>query len=85
MIIPVRCFTCHKVLGDKWNYYKSKVDEEERKHANVKYTKENIKIDSKMDIYITDVYKGKILNDLGLDKICCRRHLLGHVDMMDLI
>ena len=26
MYIPVRCFTCGKVLGDKWNYYVSEVN-----------------------------------------------------------
>lgn len=27
MIAPVRCFTCGKVVGSKWNTYKSLVDE----------------------------------------------------------
>ena len=27
MIIPVKCFTCGKVLADKYNYYQSKVME----------------------------------------------------------
>ena len=26
MIIPVRCFTCGKILGDKWTYYKTELD-----------------------------------------------------------
>ena len=25
MIIPVKCFTCGKVLGDKYNYYLAEV------------------------------------------------------------
>ncbi len=27
MIIPVKCFTCGKVLADKWIYYKTKITE----------------------------------------------------------
>jgi DNA-directed RNA polymerase subunit N (RpoN/RPB10) len=33
MIIPVRCFTCGKVLGDKYNYYKRTVNEEKLKRG----------------------------------------------------
>ena len=29
MIIPVRCFTCGKVLGDKWNYYCKEVEKKQ--------------------------------------------------------
>lgn len=65
MIIPVRCFTCGKVLADKWEYYKKKVEEtkKESKEENPQ-TKE-------------------ILDELGLDKYCCRRIMLGHVDLID--
>ena len=31
MIIPVKCFTCGKVLADKWNYFKEKSTEMDRK------------------------------------------------------
>ena len=30
MIIPVRCFTCGKILGDKWNYYVQKTEKMEK-------------------------------------------------------
>ena len=26
MIIPIRCFTCGKILGDKWNYYQKELE-----------------------------------------------------------
>ena len=35
MIIPVRCFTCGKVLADKWEYYDKKVKELEKKLENM--------------------------------------------------
>lgn len=82
MIIPVRCFTCNKVLGDKWNYYDNEVKKYEQSMTNKKITVEDLKIDSNKQTYFYETYKGKILDDLGLVKLCCRRHMLGHVDLI---
>lgn len=68
MIIPVRCFTCSKVLADKWEWYV-------RECAKIK----------ERDGEDESTPRGEILDRLGLKRICCRRHFLGHVDMMDLI
>ena len=76
MIIPVKCFTCGKVLADKYLYYVKEV--RQRKIAkgeeveNVVYvTRENIE----------KTTEGNVLDELGLTKICCRRHMLTHVDI----
>ena len=76
MIIPVKCFTCGKLLADKYLYYVKEV--RQRKIAkgeeveNVVYvTRENIE----------KTTEGKVLDELGLTKICCRRHMLTHVDL----
>ena len=76
MIIPVKCFTCGKVLADKYLYYVKEV--RQRKIAkgeeveNVVYvTRENIE----------KTTEGNVLDELGLTKICCRRHMLTHVDL----
>lgn len=76
MIIPVKCFTCGTVLGNKYRYYKVKVKE-------YKISK---KIDTVDFIYLTEQNtekgpEGKILDDLELHNICCRRHMLTHVDI----
>ena len=76
MIIPVKCFTCGKVLGDKYRYYLEKV--REKKLAN------NMNIDKV--VYLTKEYKdktpeGEIMDDLKLHSLCCRRHMLTHVDI----
>ena len=77
MIIPVKCFTCGKVLGDKYLYYLKTV--------------RKMKIAKKMEetevIYLTETTtektpEGKVLDDLGLKKLCCRRHMLTHVDIV---
>jgi len=57
MIIPVRCFSCGKVIGDKWDEFKERTSNGE---------------DPK-----------KVLDDLGLDRYCCRRMLLSHVEIID--
>jgi DNA-directed RNA polymerase subunit N (RpoN/RPB10) len=85
MIIPVRCFTCHKVLGDKWEYYNGKVQAIQQEQSNKKVTKEDLIIKDKMEIFFSEESKGKILDELNITKICCRRHMLGHVDLIDLI
>jgi DNA-directed RNA polymerase subunit N (RpoN/RPB10) len=76
MIIPVKCFTCGMVLADKYRYYQSEV--RRLKTLNglstekvVYLTKENTEKTS----------EGVVLDDLGLTNVCCRRHMLTHVDI----
>lgn len=76
MIIPVKCFTCGKVLADKYNYYLS----------NVRKIKESRNMDINKVVYLTKEYidktpEGEVLDNLGLTKMCCRRHMLTHVDI----
>ena len=77
MIIPVKCFTCGKVLGNKWSYY---VREVRKKKLELNKTIEQVE-------YLTSesggekTVEGKVLDTLGLTQICCRRHLLTHVDI----
>jgi len=76
MLIPVKCFTCGKVIGDKYLYFQEEVIKEKRdKHINpdeIQYLDET-KIDKTIE--------GTILDKLGLTRICCRRHMLTHVDI----
>ena len=87
MIIPIRCFTCGKVLADKWNYFNKKSKELEKSSEDTVLTIEDLKIDedTKTDNYFASNKKGEILNELGLTKLCCRRHMLGHVDLIEVI
>lgn len=94
MIIPVRCFTCGKVLADKWEYYKDRCRELEHQTGGVSKKKEakdtkekkeikEIEDDVPMSKYFSEPFKKDILDELGLDRYCCRRHMLGHVDIID--
>jgi len=81
MIIPVRCFTCGKVLANKWEYYQNKVSEMQ---AKTKTRQLDIKERDPM-IYFIDSHKKEVLDEIGLTRMCCRRHMLGHVDLVDKI
>lgn len=85
MIIPVRCFTCHKVIGDKWEYFKRKTEEHTNKTRNARVSTEDIRVDNEHEIYFTNRYPGEVLDELGLTKMCCRRHMLSHIDLVDVI
>lgn len=67
MIIPVRCFTCGKVIGDIYEEYK-------KRYAD--YTK-TLKAGEKPKETPKD-----ILDDLGVERYCCRRMILTHVDLI---
>ena len=76
MIIPVKCFTCGTVLANKYRYYQTKVAEDKlsKKTNDISFiylTEENTEKSS----------EGKVLDDLGLTNLCCRRHMLTHVDI----
>ncbi len=58
MQIPVRCLSCGKVIGDKWEEFQERVEEDEED-------------------------PGEVLDDLGLEKYCCRTIFLTHVDTID--
>lgn len=57
MIIPVRCFTCGKVIGNKWTVY--------------------------LEQLVKGEAEGDVLDSLGVDRYCCRRVMLTHVDLIE--
>jgi len=56
MIIPVRCMTCGKPVGQYWDEFRTRVQKGED--------------------------AAKVLDDLGLDRYCCRSLFLTHVDLI---
>lgn len=78
MLIPVRCFTCGKVLADKWEYYCKEVER----------LKKGSKEDTILNVNVKTVQatpEGKVLNSLGLKRYCCRRAMLSNVELIELI
>ena len=89
MIIPVRCFTCNKVIGDKWYKYQEllqEVDNTVEDSESVNESNEDSK-DKQFKVLLHNL-KNKtkqavILDKLGLTRYCCRRHMLAHIDLID--
>lgn len=81
MIIPVRCITCGKVIGDKYLYYKREV-EKKRKELKLPDEMPILDVNSKT---ITKTPEGLVLDQLKLERYCCRRMMLSHVDLIDII
>ena len=76
MIIPIKCFTCGTVLADKYRYYCEQVVLG-KKHKNT---------DTNRFVYLTSTnhektVEGHVLDKMKLYKMCCRRHMLTHVDI----
>ena len=80
MIIPVRCFTCGKVLGNMWEFY-----QEEVRKQRVADGEHGRDINDRVIYFNASNAKktadGHILDQLGLTRPCCRKHLLAHVDI----
>merc|ERR1712157_369743 len=57
MIIPIRCFTCGEVVGNKWGAY--------------------------ISLLAAGYTEGDALDTLKLQRYCCRRMLLTHVDLIE--
>ena len=77
MIIPVKCFTCGTVLANKYEYFIEKVKQDK--------IKKGIDVERVMYLSQDKVFKSPeaiVLDELRLHKMCCRRHMLTHVDII---
>ena len=77
MIIPIRCFTCGKIMADKIDYYMDEKSKLEKDKAE--------KVSDPVFKHFSDIHTGKILDDMGLIRYCCRRNLISNIDMMEII
>tara|TARA_B100000886_G_scaffold320631_1_gene262238 strand:+ start:435 stop:662 length:228 start_codon:yes stop_codon:yes gene_type:complete len=75
MIIPVRCFTCGKVLGDKWNFYQKEIQKVSSEDSVLNVNAKTMQ----------QTKEGKALAALGLKRYCCRRMMISHVDLINII
>ena len=57
MLIPVRCWSCGKVVAHLYDQFKNAVDRGED--------------------------PSKVLDDIGLERYCCRRMYVGHIELID--
>ena len=57
IMIPIRCFTCGKIIAHKWEEYKGHLE--------------------------SGLSKADALDMISMDRYCCRRMFLGHVNVTD--
>lgn len=74
MLIPVRCFSCGKVLGDKYAFYQREVRSAKGVASDV--------VEYISPETTEKTVEGKVMDKLNLHKLCCRRHILTHVDIL---
>jgi DNA-directed RNA polymerase I, II, and III subunit RPABC5 len=68
-LFPIKCFTCGNVLIQKYRYYCEQKLEHKKEGDSVKYlTKDQI----------DKTFEGKLLDDMDITNLCCRRHMLTH-------
>jgi DNA-directed RNA polymerase I, II, and III subunit RPABC5 len=81
MIIPIKCFTCGMVIANKYRFYLQSVRKKKLAKKGVDETQDIDKV-----LYLTKEFhdktpEGEVMDELGMNKMCCRRHFLTHVDI----
>lgn len=88
MLIPVRCWSCNKVLAHDWAKYNARVNELYAAESPGEYaqgehisppiiTGDQLKTDDKYDLSPHAV----VLHEMGIHRMCCRTIMLTHRDM----
>jgi DNA-directed RNA polymerase subunit N (RpoN/RPB10) len=78
MIIPMRCFSCgDPKISSRWLMYVEKVKDHRKKEGKP----ENGEMEYLTPMTVKTA-EGKALDDLGIKKMCCRRMMLSHVDLL---
>lgn len=81
MIIPMRCFTC----GTPVAHLKDKYYELVLKYSDNPDVKNMDKIHRIDNKNFKETPECRALNELNLNRYCCRRLMLGHKDIIEII
>jgi DNA-directed RNA polymerase subunit N len=79
MIIPMRCFTCGKQLANKKEYYDKELL---RKRMSSKDYKDSLILNVNID-EVKKTPAGEIMDELGLIRMCCRKTVLSHIELIN--
>ncbi len=82
MIIPIRCFTCNNLIAHKYQYYLEKKEEIDKNPNSLEKVIDTNLIESGQ---VKKTEYGKLLDELGFTRYCCRRMFLSQVDIIDII
>ncbi|MCL5874172.1 MAG: DNA-directed RNA polymerase subunit N [Candidatus Thermoplasmatota archaeon] len=67
MIIPVRCFSCGRVIGSDYVRFTNRVEEIKKSKSREPSTEE----------------MSGILDDLNVTRYCCRRMILSNAELLE--
>jgi len=87
MIIPVRCVTCGKVIADRWRAYQRKVAADREQQDREQQDREqqddqDTEGRTPPEVGLIGPSAARALDEMGITKMCCRRHFLTNVDAM---
>jgi DNA-directed RNA polymerase subunit N (RpoN/RPB10) len=77
--------TCGKVLADKYEYYCKKVEDLKKQKLNDEKGNDVEEEGRSKNKLFDQIRTGPILDELGLERMCCRRTFLSTVDLVDII
>jgi DNA-directed RNA polymerase subunit N len=78
MIIPIRCMTCGNMIASKWKKYQEELS------TGTSNARSNL-ITNDIDDLKEPTVEYKALEAVEVSRYCCRRHLLSHTDIIDII
>ena len=82
MIIPIRCFTCGKVLAHLWEPYIEEVQKLKNKYEKNKSlnnTEDLIHLEPNIDKSV----EGQSLDKLKITRYCCRKTMISTVELAE--
>ena len=79
MIIPVRCFSCNSPLASKYEYYLYLLKKKRKNPIKDVEIITSFSINQKPQKTIEE----EAFKLCGLTRYCCKRHFLGHVDIIE--
>ena len=77
MIIPIRCMNCGNSLGDLYRGYQRLVNNYRKRDGGASSV---LYLDTKT---LPITAEKQAMDDLGLKRYCCRKHMLTHVDLIE--
>jgi len=78
MIIPIRCMTCGNMIASKWKMYQEVLS------TSSTAARTNL-ITNDIEDLKEPTAELKALDAVGVQRYCCRRHLLSHTDIIDIL
>lgn len=84
-MIPIRCFTCGSVVGDKWVPYITEL--QALKNESKEIVEDTLEL-TYLDVNLKEQKKsieGRLLDDMKIHKYCCRRMMLSNVHLISYI